>query len=88
MSIRAVLGIIRAEFCLVLFNMIKSLNVAMRHVAKVTELTSFSFLILAEICRVYSILAPSIYFRVEILAHFVLMNSTLTAFYNFKHSEF
>ena len=67
--------------------MVQSLHIAVRHIAKVTELARLSPLVFAEICRVDTILPASINLRVEVLAHLILVHATMSALGDFEHAQ-
>ena len=88
LAIGAVLSAIRTELSLVLLNMVESFDVAVSHVAVVSQLTRPSFLVLAEVRRVDAVLTPSINLRVEVLAHLILVDASLSALGHLEHAKF
>ena len=87
LPIGTVMRAARAKLRLVLFDVVQSLHVAVRHVTEVTELARLSLLVLAEVGRVDTILSAAIDLRVEELAHLVLVDATVPALGDLEHAQ-
>lgn len=77
----------RAKLRLVLFDVVQSLHVAVRHVTEVTELARLSLLVFAEVGGVDTILSAAIDLRMEELAHLVLVDATVPALGDLEHAQ-
>ena len=87
LPIGTVMRAARAKLRLVLFDVVQSLHVAVRHVTEVTELARLSLLVFAEVGGVDTILSAAIDLRMEELAHLVLVDATVPALGDLEHAQ-